>query len=203
LILAYAAQLAYLTVAPQVREQRARYPTEYDKPSVRLLKNQQGEGIAWWVAQVLIWIIGCVDAFNTALIVGGVARSGVGLLALVTAPIPAGLLAYHVYLVWAGMTTNESRKWGDWEAELADGSGFIAPIVDNNESTQGAPYRWAKRSRQILVLTSDGLPPRVLQPDMKAVVGEHVEWGRCKSLKGVENTYDLGPWRNLMDILLD
>jgi palmitoyltransferase len=152
---------------------------------------------------VLIWITGCLDAFHTALTVGGVARSGVGLLSLVTAPIPAGLLAYHVYLVWGGMTTNESRKWGDWQAELADGSGFVAPIVDNDEGRQSATCRWAKRSREILVLTSDGLPPRVLQPEVKAVVGEHVEWRRCRSLKDVENTYDLGPWRNLMDILLD
>jgi palmitoyltransferase len=25
-----------------------------------------------------------------------------------------GLFLYHVYLIWAGMTTNESPKWADW-----------------------------------------------------------------------------------------
>jgi len=182
-----------------------RYPTQHAEPSVLSLTNQPGDGRGWWwVDQALAWIIGYLDAFNTALVVGGVARSGVGLLALITAPLPAGLLAYHAYLVKAGMTTNESRKWGDWRAELADGSAYIAPIVGNDESgSQCALQQWPKRSRQILVRTSDGLPPRNLQPEIKTIVGEHVEWRRCKNLKGVDNTYDLGPWRNLMDVLFD
>ena len=147
---------------------------------------------------------GTLDAFNTALIVGGVTRSGVGLLALITAPLPAGLLAYHVYLVWTGMTTNESHKWSEWRAGLAEGSAYIAPIVDNDESgRQSAPQQWPKRSQQILVSTLDGLPPQNLPPEIKAIVGEHVEWQRCRSFKELDNTYDLGPWRNLMDVLFD
>jgi palmitoyltransferase len=202
-LLAYTAQLTYLTLAPQVRDHLVRYPTQHAKLSALLLTSQPGDGRGWWADQVLIVINGYLDTFNTALVVGGVARSGVGLLALIAAPLPAGLLAYHAYLVWAGMTTNESNKWSDWRVELANGSGYVAPIVGSDESSQCAPHRWPKRSRQILVLTSDGLPPRNLQPEIKAVVGEHAEWRRLRSLNGVDNAYDLGPWRNLVDVLLD
>lgn len=202
-LLAYTAQLAYLTVAPQVNDHFTRYPIQQAKLSVPLLTNAVDDGRGWRSDQVLVLISGFLNTFNTALILGGIARSGVGLLALITAPLPAGLLAYHAYLVWAGMTTNESVKWNNWRAELADGSGYIAPIVDNDESSQCAPHRWPKRSRQILVRTSDGLPPRNLQPEIKAVVGEHAEWRWCRSLNEVDNVYDLGPWRNLMDLLLD
>ena len=36
---------------------------------------------------------------------------GIGLLAMFTAPMAWGFFAYHMYLIWAGMTTNESSKW--------------------------------------------------------------------------------------------
>lgn len=57
--------------------------------------------------------------------VGGLRASGVGLLALLTWPLPLGLLAYHVYLIWAGMTTNESSKWSDWSDDMAEGVVFL------------------------------------------------------------------------------
>jgi palmitoyltransferase len=98
------------------------------------------------------------------------------------------------------MTTNESSKWSDWRAEVARGTGFVAPIVAGEE---GAPSRWPRRSRKMLVLTSDGLPPRHLSAEIRAAVGERARWRRCTSLKEVDNIYDLGPWRNLVDVLLD
>jgi palmitoyltransferase len=129
------------------------------------------------------------------------------LLALFTAPLPAALLAYHVYLVWAGMTTSECGKWSDWREEVTDGSAYVAPI-NYNESSR-AQHRWdekstwPKRSRQFLVLTNDGLPPRNLQPEIKAVVGEYAQWRRCRNLKEVDNIYNLGVWRNLRDVLFN
>jgi len=204
-LLVYTALLAYLTLAPQVRDHFVQYPIQHAKPSALQLGNQPNDGEVWWWAdQAFAWIIGYIDVIDKALVIGGVARSGVGLLALINAPLPACLLAYHAYLVWMGMTTNESNKWSNWRAELAEGSAYIAPIVGNDESdSQHAPQQWPKRSRQILVRTSDGLPPRNLQPEVKAVVGEHVEWRRCLNFKEVDNTYDLGPWRNLMDVLFN
>ena len=52
------------------------------------------------------------------------------LLSIMSFPLSSGLLVYHVYLIWAGMTTNESQKWADlrddiywgvvWKAKRAD-----------------------------------------------------------------------------------
>jgi hypothetical protein len=42
----------------------------------------------------------------------------VTLLTLLTSPLVWGLLGYHIYLIWAGTTTNESMKWSDWQAEM-------------------------------------------------------------------------------------
>jgi hypothetical protein len=202
-LLVYAALLGYLTVAPQVRADLAQNPIRPTKSYILSLGNQGDGGRQWRENKLLAWVSRWLDTFNSALVVGGMARTGVGLLALMTVPLPAGLLAYHLHLVCTGMTTNERSKWGDWRAELANGSGYIAPIVSKDQANQGAICRWPKHSEQILVLTSDGFPPRNLQPALEAVVGEHVEWRRCSSLKDVDNIYDLGPWYNLMEVLLD
>jgi len=186
-----------------------RYPTLQAEPSILLFNNQLGGSGSGWTDRVLERIDGWLDALATALLVGGVARGGIGLLALLTALLPAGLLAYHAHLVLVGMTTIECGKWGDWRKEVADGFAYVAPIAGNDENSQNAQHRWdeksawPKRSRQFLVLTSDGLRPRNLQPEIKAVVGEHAQWRQCRSLKEVDNIYNLGFWRNLRDILLN
>ena len=208
-VLAYAAQLTYLKLAPQVRDHFIHYAPWRAEQSISLFNNQLGTGGGEWVDRVLLQIDGWLDTLATALLIGGVARGGIGLLALFTALLPAGLLGYHVYLVWAGMTTSESSKWGDWREEVADGLAYIAPIVSNNESSQSAEHQWNKQStwpkhsRQFLVLTRDGLPPRNLQPEIKAVVGEHAKWQQCRSLKEVDNIYNLGFLQNLRDILVN
>ncbi|TKA48794.1 hypothetical protein B0A55_12736, partial [Friedmanniomyces simplex] len=66
------------------------------------------------------------DAIVSAINQGGLSIAGVGLLAASTAALPLGLLAYHCYLIWAGMTTNESQKWADWRDDMADGYVFKA-----------------------------------------------------------------------------
>ena len=205
LLLVYTVQLAYLTLMPQMRDHFVRYPAQHAKPNFQLFGNQLGNSKGWWRAsQPLEWVSSALDSFNTALIVGGVTRSGIGLLAFITTPLPAGLLAYHVYLVWTGMTTNENYKWSEWCADIAEGLTYTAPVVGNDESGRlYVPQQWPKRSRQILVRTDDGKQPYGLPPDIRAIVGEHAEWRRCKSFKELDNTYDLGPWRNLMNVLFD
>ena len=61
-----------------------------------------------------------------AVSIGGFSVTGVGLLALLTAPLPLALLAYHMHLIWTGMTTNETVKWSDWREDMADGVVFKA-----------------------------------------------------------------------------
>ncbi|KAI5807378.1 DHHC palmitoyltransferase-domain-containing protein [Peziza echinospora] len=36
---------------------------------------------------------------------------------------------YHLYLIWAGTTTNESFKWSDWEDDIRTGEVYIADIA--------------------------------------------------------------------------
>ncbi|KAI1834506.1 hypothetical protein DTO006G1_149 [Penicillium roqueforti] len=46
------------------------------------------------------------------------------LLMVMTAPLSISFLAYHTYLIWAGVTTNESAKWTDWKEDVEDGFVF-------------------------------------------------------------------------------
>ncbi|KAI2478336.1 Palmitoyltransferase [Pyrenophora tritici-repentis] len=38
---------------------------------------------------------------------------------------PLALFGYHIYLIWAGMTTNESGKWSDWSDDMVEGVVFL------------------------------------------------------------------------------
>jgi hypothetical protein len=46
------------------------------------------------------------------------------------APLGAGFLIYHIYLLWIGATTNETAKWADWREDIADGLVFRARISE-------------------------------------------------------------------------
>ncbi|KAJ5105656.1 hypothetical protein NUU61_003003 [Penicillium alfredii] len=135
---------------------------------------------------------------------------GIFLLMLMTAPLAVAFLAYHTYLIWAGMTTNESAKWSDWKEDVADGLVFKA----KRSEVDGASFksdshdlRWPMYSDQILVLDAD--PPTegsVTVPDSNRVshCGGHgaaidTRWMPVHSMRDVDNIYDLGFWDNLRD----
>ncbi|KAI1772232.1 zf-DHHC-domain-containing protein [Hypoxylon cercidicola] len=127
---------------------------------------------------------------------------GVGsvtLLALMTSPLVWGLLAYHVYLIYGGTTTNESMKWQDWQLEMDDGCAFRRSLPSDRvkDPLCEAPWtRWPVEAVQVLVRTEDGTPPA-------AGVGIGVgEWERVWHLRDVENLYDLGFWDNLVDVFV-
>lgn len=161
-----------------------------------------------------------MDAVNK----GGLSVAGVGLLALTTAPLPLALLAYHVYLVWAGMTTNESSKWADWRDDMSDGFVYIAKrsVILEKERERKAAAAVAQDEQ------GDGeengihktLLPRgesedepgcpwpiqsdqmiVRTTDGKPPVGQEELWERVRSLDDVVNIYDLGLWQNLLCIM--
>lgn len=157
------------------------------------------------------------DAVVEAVNVGGLSIAGVGLLAATTAALPLGLLAYHCYLIWAGMTTNETQKWADWRDDMADacvfrttrekllahaslrshgdreadGAAQTGLAGDLGVTGEELHVSWPIRSEQVIVRTNDGKPPR----------GQEALWTRIWSLSDVENLYDLGGWDNLMEIL--
>lgn len=148
---------------------------------------------------------------------GGLSIAGVGLLAASTALLPLVLLAYHIYLIWAGMTTNESSKWADWREDMADGLVYKAEReallrhqnqrqrgdeAANGKVLKGLAYDlglmdvercvdWPTNSDQIVVRTNNGKPPQ----------GQEALWEQVWYLGHVENQYDLGAWGNWMEVL--
>lgn len=134
----------------------------------------------------------------------------VSLLMLMTAPLAVAFLAYHTYLIWAGMTTNESAKWGDCKEDVEDGFVYKAkrsqipqapPLMDLNDRP------WPVQSDQILVM--DDEPPMegyILVSTSNQVYynsgGEapiDCQWTRVQSMNEVDNIYDLGFVDNLRD----
>ena len=157
--------------------------------------------------------------------VGGIQGSGVGLLALLTWPLPLGLLLYHIYLIWAGMTTNESSKWADWRDDMADGVVFLgqrreetmqecysarsSSTTSPNSTLPGRPSEeeeppttWPLESRHILIRTQTGQPPKSLPSRIQSVAKED-SFERVWNLAAVENVYDLGFWDNLVEVLVN
>ena len=131
----------------------------------------------------------------------------VGFLAVMTAPLAWGLFWYHIYLIWAGMTTNESGKWADWRDDIADGLVFRAEKTPENHDGSALneeiePFvDWPVASTHQLVRTNDGEPPeaRAIWPQNNTATGNS-RWRRVSGLHEVHNLYDLGFWDNLMDV---
>ncbi|KAF7587989.1 hypothetical protein BBP40_006440 [Aspergillus hancockii] len=137
---------------------------------------------------------------------------GVTLLMAMTSPLAMAFLVYHTYLIWAGMTTNESAKWSDWKGYVADGMAFkstkketygSSPLLHEYQSPQ---RHWPVSSDQVLVLT-EGEAPRVgfvfsldsneiNQPnDREAPIDQR--WTPVRSMREIDNIYDLGFWDNV------
>ncbi|PGH13325.1 hypothetical protein AJ79_03742 [Helicocarpus griseus UAMH5409] len=137
--------------------------------------------------------------------------------AVLTVALPFGMFLYHLYLIWSGMTTSESAKWGDWRDDITEGLVFSARRGDIYSQKQRyadivePDIRWPIPLDQTLIYTHDGDPPRVgyrltmkcnsvTQPD-KPDAAPDSRWRRVRSLKDVVNVYDLGFWLNLKDAL--
>jgi len=131
----------------------------------------------------------------------------VGLLAILSSPLAMGLLSYHIYLIWAGTTTNETQKWGDLKLDMTDGvvwKGQRSVVYkDRSPSLRGIeheqPTSWPVSSDQVIVRTVDGRAP-IFGPRQKTAESSN-DWSRCWTLSEVENIYDLGFVDNLRDAL--
>ena len=120
ILLAYGARLAYIVLSPLVQENYRKYERWY-----RYERTNPGADYSTWPTYLDMKLHYFLTYITIYLEVGGLRASGVGLLALMTWPLPLGLLGYHIYLIWAGMTTNESSKWSDWEEDMAEGVVFL------------------------------------------------------------------------------
>jgi palmitoyltransferase len=134
------------------------------------------------------------------------------LLMLMTAPLAGAFLAYHIYLIWAGTTTNETSKWSYWKDDVEDGFVFKTKrslIFENPLPMSPHDQAWPVHTDQILVTDDD--PPMegcLLASDSNRIVrrpGRDVppdpRWKRLDSMRDVDNIYDLGFWNNLRDVM--
>ena len=195
---AYGACLGLALVADSVRARRRLHPGySLWKPATRPPVR--------WADWLVLFTMGVQD---------DVGIGSVTLLSLMTSPLVWGLLAYHVYLIYCGTTTNESMKWQDWRAEMDEGCAFkrgLPPPLpppppppaaragekeeEEAQQQQQQPWtRWPVDAIQVLVRTDDGRAPR---PTAGPGVGD---WERVWKLRDVENLYDLGFWDNLLDV---
>jgi hypothetical protein len=165
------------------------------------------------------------DAIVHAVNIGGLSIAGVGMLATSTAFLPLGLFAYHCYLIWAGMTTNESQKWADWRDDMADGLVFVsscrairshttklqeAQMYGKDDAGTAADVRLGHDLGLMAGAEDD---PDVVWPvnsdqivvrtnNGKPPKGQERLWRRIWSLAEVENIYDLGGWDNFVDVAM-
>ena len=133
---------------------------------------------------------------------------GIGMLAFLTGPLAWGLFWYHVYLIWAGMTTNESSKWADLRNDINDGLVFNRkkwryPRTEiHRDPTFEPAVDWPICTTRELVIQPDGQAPgqRYSNSETDQNPRSHA-WTYVESLNEVENLYDLGFWDNFRDIL--
>lgn len=145
-----------------------------------------GKGYTWTqYGNILAW------AFNKHLRIGAIT-----LLCLLSSPLVLGLLVYHLYLIWAGTTTNETLKWSDLRSDMADGYAFQRSLpIDRqkNERYESLSVQWPCESEHIITRSYDGRPPNPI------IIGIG-EWKRVWKLDDIRNLYDLGFMKNLQDI---
>ena len=156
-----------------------------------------------WTMFFNVWTV----VISTDLRIGGITS-----LMFMTAPLAMAFLVYHTYLIWAGMTTNESAKWSDWKEDVADGMVFKSTKAEAYGNSpllreyQKPHTYWPANSDQVLVLT-EGEPPRVgfmfspdsneiRQPNDREAPIDH-KWTPVRSMREIDNIYDLGFWDNL------
>ena len=131
---------------------------------------------------------------------------GVGMLALLTAPLAWGLLSYHIYLIWAGMTTNESFKWAEWKDDISEGFVYkdLEPSQEQNHMNDGVePYvNWPICTQQRLVnRTQEHLVDHHQASLSEPLRFEQPRWSRVNGIDEIDNIYDLGFLDNLKDVL--
>ncbi|KAI4117827.1 MAG: hypothetical protein LQ345_002013 [Seirophora villosa] len=196
LVLTYGAYLAYSLLSRDLQESASGHLNSTDQ------KKHWSTGLTW-SGYASWWSWALSRDYRTG---------GVGLLALLTAPLAWTMLLYQVYLIWAGTTANESSKWSDWREDIDHG--LVYKYVGKRDAPspveqEAEPFvEWPIHSDQRLYRSEDGRAPRATsnengdisnlgraEPDTEAS-----SWRPVYGLHEIENLYDLGFWDNLMDV---
>lgn len=127
---------------------------------------------------------------------------GVGLLAAMTAPLAWGLFWYHIYLIWAGMTTNETSKWSDLRDDITDGMIFqTEKTVPEPENAGTEPLvEWPISRVSELTRCNPGSTPDDILHEKSGATASISKWEQVQSLDELQNLYDLGFLNNLSDL---
>ena len=136
--------------------------------------------------------------------------------------------AYHIYLIWAGTTTNETFKWDEWKEDIKGGEVYIADVDEREaegfRSARGGvvgggggggdgggdgagrytepKVPWPNKLRQVIVrLPMQEGYSREDGAAQRVELPREFEWRRVRKVTQMENLYDLGFWRNLKEVL--
>jgi palmitoyltransferase ZDHHC4 len=143
-----------------------------------------------WAQYFAFWSFGLAEEAKVG---------GVTLLCLLTTPLVWALLGYNMYLLYRGMTTNESGKWQDFQADVSEGYIFrrpLSPSCDRDRSSEARLGGWPKMPAQTYVWMD--APPRIDNTNLP----DNGTWHRNPSLADVDNTYDIGLVGNMLDVFL-
>jgi hypothetical protein len=124
---------------------------------------------------------------------------GVTLLCLLTTPLVWALLGYNMYLLYRGMTTNESGKWQDFQADMGEGYIFrrpLSPSCGQDGRLEAKLGGWPKMPTQAYAWMD--APPRMDDNNLPGKGTWHRNWG----LEDVDNTYDIGIVGGMLDVFL-
>ncbi|KEF59618.1 uncharacterized protein A1O9_04464 [Exophiala aquamarina CBS 119918] len=201
-LLAYGATLGYTLLDARLQERLVpaaltRGSVTAKRWSTRLTWSQWANMWAWAIS--VDWQIGAVM-----------------MLSAMSCPLSLSFLLYHVYLMWAGMTTNESAKWADWKDDVQDNVVWRAEIQKLRETYPRLPpdvepeddlVQWPRevRAKWWMVRTRDGDQPTLkkvgsqIQDDSEVTDVPDERWERIQSMREVDNLYDRGFWMNLVD----
>ncbi|CUS11564.1 unnamed protein product [Tuber aestivum] len=120
------------------------------------------------------------------------------LLASLTGILSYAFTIYHLYLIWAGTTTNETMKWSDWQDDIKNGDILIAepeedpPCAEDSEYDEDELCRhWPKRTTQLFYRRD---------PENAIDLPRGFLWRRVESLSEIDNVYDLGWSKNFEDV---
>ncbi len=199
-LLTYGGYLTHL-ILTEALQNSFLHPTQ----EIGSIRQHWSEGITWSE-----YFEGWLWALTQDVRIGGV-----GMLAVLTAPLAWGLLLYHVYLIWAGMTTSESAKWADWRDDIADGLVFRSErgrqdLIDGQGNSGIEPYvDWPISSTQSLVRCDNGQKPKGQLDGLgngadlpaRGSLTLQNRWKRVDDLHDVHNLYDLGFWNNAVDAM--
>ncbi|KAF8456081.1 DHHC palmitoyltransferase-domain-containing protein [Kalaharituber pfeilii] len=121
---------------------------------------------------------------------------------------------YHVYLVWAGTTTNETFKWSDWSEDISTGEIYIADLLPftpvssttHPSSLHNIPHPSLPNTNPALNPPSSNCYPTTAAPltpsEIQALIEPpDVKWRQAEGLKEVENLYDLGFVENMRMVI--